>query len=205
MSIRIWQRKMGPNQASLKSFADDARKHVHIERPAQSGRELSLGNWAGYPFFAQDTDDVSDIPNGSRLDDYTVALLIDSGNNTGNSLNSIWSTEFDTNGMIKARRMPLGYAAKMYVREGDLDRNGQAATSDGWYYKWYRGLHVLCGLEGMHRPDWEYELTNTWYFDKNSRCVYQEDERGPMAEDQFKTHPTLRSEYMLNPLNIVCC
>ncbi len=30
----------------------------------------------------------------------------------------------------------------------------------------------------MHRPDWEYKLT---------RCVYQEEERGAMAQDQFNT------------------
>ena len=42
--------------------------------------------------------------------------------------------------MVKASRMPLGYAAKMYIQVGDIDRNGRAATQAGWYYKWYRGL-----------------------------------------------------------------
>lgn len=43
-------------------------------------------------------------------------------------------------GMIKARRMRLGFAAKMHVKVGDIDRNGKKATRAGWYYKWYREL-----------------------------------------------------------------
>ncbi len=47
----------------------------------------------------------------------------------------------------------------------------------------------LCGLEGQgeyqHRPDWEYQWTDTWYFDKDYRCLYQEEERGARAQDQF--------------------
>lgn len=76
--------------------------------------------------------------------------------------------------------MPLGYAAKMYVSQGAVDRNGEIATQDGWYYKWYRGLHLLCGEEGInkyqHRPSHEDPLPETWHYDVNFRCVYQEDE-----------------------------
>lgn len=50
---------------------------------------------------------------------------------------------------------------------------------------------MLCGLEGegdyLHRPSWEYELTNKWYFDVGFRCVFQEDERGPLAQENFNT------------------
>ena len=168
----------------------DAHKHSGLRAPTQSGRELSMSSWAGYPLYAEDVGEISGIPKGCRLDDRTLAVVIEkSGSTKKRSLNAKWPTEFDTNDMIKARRMPLGFAAKMYVNEGDLDRNGDAATRAGWYYKWFRGLHLLCGLEGqeqyLHRPVWEFKLKNTWYFDKNFRCVYQEDERGPLARENF--------------------
>ena len=55
--------------------------------------------------------------------------------------------------------MPLGYAAKIYVEIGDVDRNNSAATKPGSYYKWIRGIHMLCRLEGeakyRHRPSYE--------------------------------------------------
>ena len=70
-----------------------------------------------------------------------------------------WPAEFDNNGMVKARRMPLGHAAKMQVTIGEIDRNGVEAVENRWYYKWYRGLHCLCGLQGQdlhkHRSPWE--------------------------------------------------
>ena len=62
--------------------------------------------------------------------------------------------------------MPLGSSAKFYVNEGDIDRNGLVATESGWYYKWFRGLHLLCGDEGireyMHRPSWEDVMGGKW-------------------------------------------
>ncbi|CAD6592578.1 MAG: hypothetical protein ASARMPREDX12_006254 [Alectoria sarmentosa] len=65
----------------------------------------------------------------------------------------------------------LGYAAKIYVSEGDLDRHYHAASSEqkGYYYKWHRGIHMLCGEEGIdhykHRPAFEDLMANIWYFD----------------------------------------
>ena len=50
-------------------------------------------------------------------------------------LNLSWPSEFDYNGMIKSRHMPLGFAAKIYVREGDVGRNGKKAFKEGWYFK----------------------------------------------------------------------
>ena len=105
------------------------------------------------------------------------------------AIEALHNTPQSDNGMIKARRMPLGFAAKIYVQVGDIDRNGHAATQAGWYYKWYRGIRLLCGLEGQgeykHRPDWERELSNTWYFDQDICCVFQEEEHGPLAREQF--------------------
>ena len=43
-------------------------------------------------------------------------------------------------GMVQARRMPRGFATKMYVEAGDIDRNDKHVTQAGWYDKWYCGL-----------------------------------------------------------------
>ena len=48
---------------------------------------------------------------------------------------SRWPVEFDSKKNIKASQMPLGYAAKMWVNAGDVDRHGKPASSDGWYCK----------------------------------------------------------------------
>ena len=37
------------------------------------------------------------------------------------------------------------------VNVGDTDRQGNVDTEQGWYYKWYRGIHLLCGEEGLDR------------------------------------------------------
>ena len=85
-----------------------------------------------------------------------------------------WPAEFGNNGVVKARRMPPGHAAKMQVTIGDINRNGVEAVENGWYYKWYRGLHCLCGLQRQdlykHRSPWENQLSSTWYFDMDYRC-----------------------------------
>lgn len=50
---------------------------------------------------------------------------------------------------------------------------------------------MLCGLEGedtyTHRPDWEHELHNNWYFDVDHKCRFQEEEHGPLAKEQFRS------------------
>ena len=163
----------------------DANKHFDIDSPDQTGRELPLSAWVGYPLFTEAFSKTSLVPKGCRLDDRTLAALVESDETTSH-LSTTWSTEIDSRRMIKARRMPLGFAAKMYVNEGNRDRNGQPCTSAGWYYKWYHGLHLLCGLEGqesyLHRPQHEHKLTNTWYFDMAFPCKFQEPEGGPRAQ-----------------------
>ena len=108
----------------------DASKHLRLTPPPKSGnRELSMSLWEGYPLYSEECIiDSSYIPISCRLDDLTVANLLDIM--TGNILHAGWPTEFDANGMIKAQRMPLGYAAKMYVVEGMVDRNGKIASRD---------------------------------------------------------------------------
>lgn len=78
--------------------------------------------------------------------------------------------------------MPLGFSAKMWMKQGDRDRNGLPVIQDGWYYKWYRGLQILCGEERIdkyeHRPSHEDPMEDIWYFDIHFRWVYQEGEHG---------------------------
>ena len=50
----------------------------------------------------------------------------------------------DNKGIPKAKRLPLEFAAKMWVEVGIRDRNGKCATEAGWCYRWYKGLHLLC-------------------------------------------------------------
>ena len=105
---------------------------------------------------------VDDIPvKGVRLDDMTVALVLDKcGQKT---LSENWPAEFDAQGMIRATRVPLGYAAKTWEEEGavDVDRNVVPVGGAGYYYKWWRGLHCLMGKEGLDankyliRPSYE--------------------------------------------------
>ena len=57
-----------------------------------------------------------EIPNNCRIDDYTVAKLLDSGM-TAKALNFKWPMEIDQKKMVKAVRMPLGFAAKMFVKK----------------------------------------------------------------------------------------
>ena len=53
--------------------------------------------------------------------------------------------------MVRGLRVPLGNAAKQYKRAGDQDLDGNVLKKEdeGWYYMWYRGLHLLCGKEGL--------------------------------------------------------
>ena len=111
---------------------------------------MLLSSWESYPLYAGGFKAHTGLPPfGCRLDDLTIATLIEAMTSK-QSLGKLWLAEFDNNGMIKARRMPLGYAAKMQVAVGDLDRNGIPAIEGGFYYKWYRGLHCLCGIKGQH-------------------------------------------------------
>lgn len=99
-------------------------------------------------------------------------------------LNNRWPAEIDVRGMVKSSRMPLGYAAKEFVEAGYVDRNGHVAKAaeEGWYYLWFRGIHMLCGFEGedsyQHRPAYEDMLGNLFYFDINFPCRFQEAQRG---------------------------
>ena len=112
---------------------------------------VKFSDYDGYSLFINHTiTSVDQIPKaGVRLDDLTVAFL--SQKLSGRALNSYWQSEFDQNGMVRGLRVPLGHAAKEYKRAGDRDLDGNVLTEqdEGWYYMWYRGLHLLFGKEGL--------------------------------------------------------
>ena len=89
--------------------------------------------------------------SGVRLDDMTAAFVLTRC--TRETLHANWPAEFDQHGMVRATRMPLGHAAKFWKEEGDVDLDGNVIPKGGagYYYKWWRGLHCLCGKEGTDR------------------------------------------------------
>ena len=88
--------------------------------------------------------------SGVRLDDLSITRVLESGM-TAAQLNAAWPAYFDTKGMIRAERKPLGRAAKTWVQYGDRDanRNVIGPGEQGYYYKWYGGIHLSCGKEGL--------------------------------------------------------
>ena len=51
--------------------------------------------------------------------------------------------------MIRATRVPLGRAAKRWVKSGERDVEGKRVEEEGWYYLSWGGLHTLMGKEGL--------------------------------------------------------
>lgn len=105
-----------------------------------------------------------DIPRrGIRLDDMHVAIVLESGKYSRRQLGTFWQGEFDNNGMTRARRVPLGHAAKEWKNVGDVDIDGNVLLEgeQGWFYLWHRGLQLLGGQEcldaGLYlqRPSFE--------------------------------------------------
>ena len=124
-------------------------------------------------------EDASRVPRkGVRVDDRVAAMLIDQ---LPRKLLPQWLVDFDHAGMIRTRRVPLGNAAKKYFRAGDVDAEGVVlgAADAGWYYLWYRGLHLLCGDEGWRagkykcRPTDEQEMKEKFAFKKDFKAVIQ--------------------------------
>lgn len=120
-------------------------------------------------------DDRLFVPlHGVRVDDYTIFMLI---SKLPRAHLANWKADFDTKGMVKSRRYPLGVAAKEYCKVGRVDRNGKKVQKGkaGWYYLWYKGIHLLCGDEGRDkykiRPSFEDESDCVFEFDRNYRAV----------------------------------
>ena len=90
-----------------------------------------------YPLYIKAAlDNVNAVPTmGVRVDDLTISRVITEFN--AGQLNSYWRAEFDQKGMIRAKRIPLGHAAKMWAALGDIDIDGNVVGvgQPGWYYK----------------------------------------------------------------------
>ena len=147
-----------PSNEKLAELKIDVRINPVLKRAYDSYNEYLL-------YSNLTPSDITDLPfPGVRLDDLAASWVLTAyfaGKITKNEMHRRWPVEFDEKGMIRATRAPLGLATKIYVKEGDKDLDGKTVKKSerGWYYKWWEGLHVLCGDEGfskyMVRPSWE--------------------------------------------------
>ena len=141
-----------------------------------------FGDFDSYTLFMIPTcRTASSVPDkGIRLDDLTVALVGTEGY-SNEKLVSAWRAEFDEKGMVRASRVPLGHAAKVFCKEGDVDLDGHILSKgeEGWYYQWYKGLQLLCGQEGLkagrylQRPARERRRVKGLGFKRGCKAVVQ--------------------------------
>ena len=158
-----------------------------LENPQPPPRTLETYNntyklYDGYQLYVNpNLTNAHNIPAGLgvRLDDLTCSIALPAFSQ--NNLNKNFESEFDVRRMPRAVRMPLGLAAKEYHAAGDVDTHGKVLEQgqQGWFYLWWRGLHMLCGREGldtgqyMVRPSFEkFECKGFgWYI--GSRAIIQ--------------------------------
>ena len=141
----------------------------------------SFNQYNDYTLYMNPTlEDASSIPSqGVRVDDMTAAFVLNTC--VPKILHGKWPADFDTAGMIRGKRVPLGYAAKFWKNVGDVDLDGHGvpAGQEGYYYMWWRGLHNLCGKEGLdakvyqHRPSFETFKCPGFGFKLSARAVVQ--------------------------------
>ena len=169
--------------ARLLEYTND--HYTRYDPQAQSNRMAVTGpfrlfaQYDGYELYSTQTNiGPFDIPfDGIRLDDLAVSRVIE--HFEPNDLHSRWPAEFDLNGMIRATRVPLGYPATMCVNVGAKDVYGQIVRpgEEGSYYKWWGGLHILCGKECIDeylvRPSHEDFLCAGFGFKKGYRAKVQ--------------------------------
>ena len=155
-----------------------------IGRVAASGKFRKFEQYDDYHLFTDPNEsiDIDSIPKiGVRLDDFTVARVL-TENFSPKELNVYWPAEFDQHGMVRTTRVPLGYAEKVWVNAGGKDMNGEevGVAEAGWYYCWWRGLHLLCGKEGLDagiyriRPSFEEFTAPGLSWKKGTRAVLQQ-------------------------------
>ena len=127
--------------------------------------------------------DTKDVPiSGVRIDDLTLSRVL--GGMKARTLHTNWPADIDQAGMVRGTRMPLGKPAKMLVKAGDKDIDGNIINveDEGYYYKWWRGLHCLMGHEGFEagmyriRPAFEQFRCSGFAFKKAYKAVVQEAE-----------------------------
>ena len=87
--------------------------YCYVTPLEKTGREILLSSWEDYPLYIEGFKAYIGLPLFScRFDDLIITTLI-KATTSKQSLGKLWLAEFDNNGMIKARRMPLGYTAKI--------------------------------------------------------------------------------------------
>lgn len=165
--------------------------------PPVNEKFRSFGQYDQYTLYMNPVvERAENIPSsGVRLDDMTVAfVLVNCGQKT---LHANWPAEFDTKGMVRATRVSLGHAAKFWKNEGDVDVDGNVVPEGGagYYYKWWRGLHCLCGKEGLDakiyliRPSFETFKCQGFGF-KVSSCAIIQFPSGDPADSTFASSTT---------------
>jgi len=162
----------------------------NVGRPVK-GRFVSFKQYDGYTLYMNARlRDVDTIPtSGVRLDDLTISKVLSVFSRK--KLSQAWPAEFDTKGMVRATRVPLGCAAKRWVDvgESDADENVVGAGQEGYYYQWWRGLHCLMGKEGydagqyMIRPSHETGKTQGLSFKISHKAVVQRPSEDSNDED----------------------
>ncbi|KAG7007187.1 hypothetical protein G7Y79_00011g030850 [Physcia stellaris] len=85
---------------------------------------------------------------GVRVDDLTIMKLYEWGIKSG-TLNDSFPADFDKQGMVRATRVPLGNAAKVWKEKGDKDIDDREIKKSGWYSIWNKA-----GLTGTKRSSW---------------------------------------------------
>ena len=175
--------------------------HYWVCPSETKAHEEKSNSWNGYLLFTDKLTRIRDPPKGCRLDDRTIAAIIGSRIDR-KVLHLIWPTEFDMNGMIIFRRMSLGFAAKMWVNKRDTDRHDRGAIRAGRYYRWYRGVYLLCWPEAQNGclfyPDPEvyercFDMSSfgdhmrDWDFDKGA-CLKAEFDGRPSCIRRIRYH-----------------
>lgn len=132
----------------------------------------SYGIYDAYTLFSsQYIQNGAQLPAGQgvRLDDYGCYLA--ARDTDVRALHRSFGSEFDRWQDIRGRRLPLGLAAKKWCDVGDVDMDGNTVKSgeQGWYYLWWRGIHLLCGEEGLEAG--MYRVRGTW-FDRGLPGMY---------------------------------
>ena len=108
--------------------------------------------------FLQDGKQWTAVPKvGIILDDF---MILEAFNHfSKRDVATYFPGDFASEGIPRARRLPQGSPACLYVKIGDLDADGVPATKEGLYNVWLYGIHELCGREGIAkwliRPSFE--------------------------------------------------
>ena len=131
-----------------------------------------------YLYFSNENEAVDQIPqHGVRIDDLAISRVV--YNFTKPDLASHWPAEFNSKGMLRRNRTPLRHPAKVKVLVGERDILERIVQDgeEGYYYKWWRGVEMLCGSEGLelhrNRPFGSTPRIEGWGFLKGYKALVQ--------------------------------